>query len=48
MSLRSIWFPSLAGFSYDINNQAILGQANLLVMLAVFLLKPIVTGLTLG
>ncbi len=43
-----IWFPSLAGFSYDINNQAILGQADVLVLLAVFLLKPVATGLTLG
>lgn len=43
-----IWIPSLAGFSYDINNQAILGQAEILVLAAVFLMKPIVVGVTLG
>ncbi|MCI0706940.1 MAG: chloride channel protein [Ignavibacteriae bacterium] len=43
-----IWVPSLAGFSYDINNQAILGEASILILGIVFILKPIAVGLTLG
>jgi chloride channel protein, CIC family len=43
-----IWFPSLAGFSYDINNQAILGNADFTLLAIILLCKPIVTGLTLG
>ena len=43
-----IWLPSIAGFSYEINNQAILGHANILILGLVFLLKPISVGLTLG
>ncbi|HZV11989.1 MAG TPA: chloride channel protein, partial [Candidatus Kapabacteria bacterium] len=42
-----IWIPSLAGFSYEINNQAILGQVSIVILIAVFFLKPIATGLTL-
>ncbi|HWP81020.1 MAG TPA: chloride channel protein [Bacteroidota bacterium] len=48
VGLILIWLPFIAGFSYDINNQAILGQANVLVLIAVFLLKPVSVGLTLG
>jgi chloride channel protein, CIC family len=43
-----IWLPSIAGFSYSVNNQAILGQAELAVLIAVLVLKPIVVGVTLG
>jgi len=43
-----IWIPSIAGFSYEINNQAILGEANILILGLVFVLKPIAVGLTLG
>jgi len=43
-----IWLPELAGYSYDINNRAILGQADELLLAAVFLLKPVACGLTLG
>ncbi len=48
VGLILVWIPSLAGFSYEINNQAILGQSEILVLAAVFLLKPIVVGVTLG
>lgn len=48
VGLILVWLPWIAGFSYDINNQAILGQANILILVAVFLLKPIAVGLTLG
>ena len=48
VGLMLVWVPSLAGFSYDINNQAILGEANILILGLVFLLKPISVGLTLG
>ncbi|MDH3251631.1 MAG: chloride channel protein [Ignavibacteria bacterium] len=48
VGLVLIWIPSMAGFSYDINNQAILGHAEILILAAVFLLKPIVVGVTLG
>ncbi len=43
-----IGIPSIAGFSYEINNQAILGEANVLMLALVFILKPIAVGLTLG
>jgi CIC family chloride channel protein len=48
VGMMLIWLPSIAGFSYEINNQAILGQANVLVLIAIFLLKPVSVGLTLG
>lgn len=43
-----IWLPELAGYSYDINNAAILGRADVVTLGVVFLLKPIAAGLTLG
>jgi CIC family chloride channel protein len=43
-----IWLPSIAGYTYAVNNQAILGQADPIVLLAILLLKPVVVGLTLG
>jgi chloride channel protein, CIC family len=43
-----IWLPELAGYSYDVNNRAILGQADILLLGFVFLLKPVACGLTLG
>jgi len=43
-----IWIPSLAGFSYQINNLAILGRSTLPVLALVFVLTPIAVGLTLG
>ena len=43
-----IWVPTIAGFSYEINNQAILGEASVLMLAVVFLMKPIAVGLTLG
>ena len=48
VGIMLIWLPSLAGFSYDINNQAILGEVGAITLIAVFILKPIAAGLTLG
>mgnify|MGYP005842507807 CR=1 FL=1 len=48
VGIMLIWIPSLAGFSYEINNLAIIGQANILILALVFVLTPIAAGLTLG
>jgi CIC family chloride channel protein len=48
VGIMLIWLPELAGYSYDINNRAILGQADELLLGVVFILKPVATGLTLG
>lgn len=48
VGIMLIWLPELAGYSYDINNRAILGQADVVTLGVVFLLKPIAAGLTLG
>ena len=48
VGIMLIWLPSIAGYSYEINNLAIIGQANILILALVFILKPIATGLTLG
>jgi CIC family chloride channel protein len=43
-----IWFPDLAGYSYTTINNAIAGNEEVLIILGVFLLKPLAAGLTLG
>jgi len=43
-----VWLPSIAGYTYAVNNQAILGQADAVVLLGILFLKPLVVGLTLG
>jgi CIC family chloride channel protein len=48
VGIMLIWLPELAGYSYDINNRAILGQADVITLGVVFLLKPIAAGFTLG
>ena len=48
VGIMLIWLPELAGYSYDINNRAILGEADVVTLGLVFLLKPIAAGFTLG
>ncbi len=48
VGLVLFWLPGIAGFSYAVNNDAILGRADIFVLAAVVLLKPIVVGITLG
>jgi chloride channel protein, CIC family len=48
VGIMLIWLPEIAGYSYDINNQAILGRADIVLLGFVFLLKPVACGLTLG
>jgi CIC family chloride channel protein len=48
VGLMLVLLPQIAGFSYEVNNQAILGEAEPLTLLAVLLLKPVAAGLTLG
>jgi chloride channel protein, CIC family len=48
VGIMLIWLPELAGYSYDINNLAIQGKADVVLLGMVFLLKPVACGLTLG
>ncbi len=43
-----MWLPGLYGFSYDVIDTAVGGTESLLNMLGIYLLKPVVAGLSVG
>ncbi|MBN1928360.1 MAG: chloride channel protein [Chlorobiaceae bacterium] len=46
--LVSMWIPELYGFSYEAIDKALTGQESWTNMIAVYLLKPVVTAFTIG
>ncbi|NTU97189.1 MAG: chloride channel protein [Chlorobiaceae bacterium] len=46
--LVSMWVPELYGFSYDVINNALVGQESWKTMVSVYFLKPVVAAFTVG